>query len=869
MKRIFRLQALIAMAVLLSCSNSNLIVDKSFLENLADDYGARSEEYSSTRGDLFAMADTIGDEALREAVQFLLAYMPLSDISLLEPEYVVEHAAAALRTREEMTWGAEIPVDVFLHFVVPPRVNNENPDNFRLVCYDELKERVAGLDVVEAALEINRWCQEKVSYQAADSRTSSPLATMLSARGRCGEESTLTVSALRTVGIPARQVYTPRWAHTDDNHAWVEFMAEGEWHYLGACEPEPVPDRGWFTEPARRAMLVHTKAFGRYSSAETIIREEPLFAEINTLDRYAVTRELRVRVTDSAGIPVPEAETGYMIYNYAEFYPLARLKCNLSGECSLKTGMGSLLIWADDGRRYGFTIASPADTLAVVSISSEPLDEAVSLDISVPPVMTLLPGIEGELVRQNNIALRRGDSIRNAYVNSWMKDVSVEDLAALAGVAPEKVEKILKASMGNYRAVATFLSSSGGRGDMAVRLLKNVSAKDLRDTPAEVLSDHLLNAPEPAPGTDTGLYYRYVLSPRISTEILSPFRSALSEIPTETMEKFRSDPACIAGWIDTEITISETENHYGTPLTPGGVLRLRRADSHSRDIFTVALCRSAGIPARLAPGTGRPQYHVNGRWHNVWFADEEIPSGSVGYITFSSDLADPVPEYHVHFSLARIDRGKYQTLNYGYGTRVSDMSKPIPLDPGQYMLTTGNRDENGNVLSSLTFFTLAPGEEKSVAVRLRELEDTSAISGKADLAGELRLISGGTLSPLSVADKGLVFIWIEPGREPTRHLLNDLPRLKSEFDAWGGYFIFLTDPERTPPGFSTDQISGTAGNTLFAEDSGLAFMTSALGTGSSGRPMPVVLCCDSTGNILFSSEGYRIGTGEQILKKIK
>jgi hypothetical protein len=296
---------------------------------------------------------------------------------------------------------------------------------------------------------------------------------------------------------------------------------------------------------------------------------------------------------------------------------------------------------------------------------------------------------------------------------------------------------------------------------------------------------------------------------------------------------------------------------------------LRRADSHSRDIFTVALCRNAGVPARLAPGTGRPQYHVNGRWHNVWFDDEEIPSGSVGYITFSSDLADPVPEYHVHFSLARIDRGKYQTLKYEYGTRVSDMSKLIPLDPGQYMLTTGNRDENGNVLSSLTFFTLAPGEEKTVAVRLRELEETSAISGTADLAGELRLISGGTLSPLSVAEKGLVFIWIEPGREPTRHILNDLPRLKSEFDAWGGYFIFLTDPERTPPGFSTDQISGTAENTLFAEDSGLAFMASALGTGSSGRPMPVVLCCDSTGNILFSSEGYRIGTGEQILKKIR
>ena len=38
-----------------------------------------------------------------------------------------------------------------------------------------------------------------------------------------------------------RQGYTPRWAHTDDNHAWVEAWVNGKWYFLGACEPEPVP----------------------------------------------------------------------------------------------------------------------------------------------------------------------------------------------------------------------------------------------------------------------------------------------------------------------------------------------------------------------------------------------------------------------------------------------------------------------------------------------------------------------------------------------------------------------------------------------------------------------------------------------------
>src|SRR5665647_823075 len=258
MTRIYRLPAVTFMAVLLSCSNSHLIVDKSLRNDINNDYRTRAEVYSPARPDLFALADTIKDDTRREAVQFLLAYMPLSDIAVY------------------------VPGDLFLHFVLPARVNNENPDNFRLSYFDQLKNRIDGLDAEEAALEINHWCHEKVAYQPSDIRTSSPLATILSARGRCGEESTFTVSALRAVGLPARQVYTPRWAHSDDNHAWVEVWIDGQWHYMGACEPEPVTDKGWFTEPARRAMLVHTIAFGRYTGDEPLVKSDKLFPEINT-----------------------------------------------------------------------------------------------------------------------------------------------------------------------------------------------------------------------------------------------------------------------------------------------------------------------------------------------------------------------------------------------------------------------------------------------------------------------------------------------------------------------------------------------------------------------------------------------------------
>lgn len=864
-----RLPALILMAGLLSCSNSHLIVDKSLRQNILDDYNARAERFGSSCPGLFTLADTIGDETTREAVSFLLAYMPLSDLGVYEPGYLHGHAVAALQTRSEMPWGPAIPEGLFLNFVLPPRVNNENPDNFRIILYDELKERVAGLDAVEAALEINRWCQEKVAYQPSDSRTSSPLATVLSARGRCGEESTLAVTALRTVGLPARQVYTPRWAHTDDNHAWVEFWADGQWHYLGACEPEPVPNRGWFTEPARRAMLVHTRAFGMYSGDEHLVRKEELFTEINTLDRYAVTKDLVVKVIDSEGNPVPGAETGFMLYNYAEFYPLAHLKCDSAGFCSLRTGLGSLLLWADDGSRHGFTLASPADTLVEVIITDDFTAATVDLDLSVPPALTPLPGIDEELVKENNIAVKRGDSIRNAYVMSWSKDANSAELARKAGIEEEEASDILKASMGNYRSISSFILHAGSKAGMAIRLIEHLSSKDLRDAPAEVLSDHLANAPVPAPGSDTSLYDRYVLAPRIANEQLSPFRSAIRGLPEELLQIFGSQPASLSGWIDTAIAVTETENYYGTPLIPAGVLRLRMADSHSRDIFFVAVCRTAGVPSRLAPGTGRPQYHEAGIWHDVWFEGETMPSGIPGRVRFIAGPGSQEPGYNVHFTLAHLDKGSFNTLDFGYGMKISDMSSGYELAPGTYMLTTGNRDENGNVLASVSFLKLDPGEDKTVTVNIRQLPESSVAAGKISLSGELSLYGGGKRDLGSLSEKGAVFIWIEPGREPTRHILNDLPRLKKEFDDWGGSFVFLTDPSRTPDGFDPDEITGKPANALFVTDTRLAFMTSALGEGASERPLPVVVCCDGNGEVLFTSEGYRIGTGEQILKKIR
>gem|GEM_PF-4165981 len=334
--------AVTAMLLLASCQRGqHFITDRAYRSEVHADFEARMAEFPM----LEVQLDTLC-RAEREAMEFLYAYMPLSDLADYTPQFFLQQVRYAFRAREEMPWGKDVPEDVFRHFVLVYRVNNENLDTARMVFFRELKERVQGMTIEEAALEVNHWCHEHVAYRASDSRTSAPLATMRPSLGRCGEESTFAVTALRAVGIPARQCYTPRWAHCDDNHAWVEVWVgnttegsepcdkdcRGEWKFLGACEPDPRLDMGWFSVPSTRCMMVHSKAFGKYKGDEEVVKRTSLYSELNLLSHYAPTRRVTVTVQDEEGKPLEGAQVKFKLYNYAEYYTLSAQTTDADGK---------------------------------------------------------------------------------------------------------------------------------------------------------------------------------------------------------------------------------------------------------------------------------------------------------------------------------------------------------------------------------------------------------------------------------------------------------------------------------------------------------------------------------------------------------
>ena len=166
----------------------------------------------------------------------------------------------------------------------------------------------------------------------------------------------------------------------------------------------------------------------------------------------------------------------------------------------------------------------------------------------------------------------------------------------------------------------------------AIFLLHRISEKDLRDTPADVLLDHLDNTPKipenlyeiektisKAPSELESLFYFFVMNPRIWNEYLTPYKKFFAkQIDASLAKAAQENPQALVEWVKQHITVRNDLNPQRIPMMPMGVWKARIADAHSRDIFFVAVARSLGIPARIEPVTGKVQYFCRG-WFYVDF----------------------------------------------------------------------------------------------------------------------------------------------------------------------------------------------------------------------------------------------------------
>lgn len=810
----------------------------------------------------------------QEALKFLYAYMPLADVTDYPTSFYADNVRLSFKARNEMSWGKNVPELLFRHFVLPIRVNNEPLDASRAYFYKELKERIKNLSMHDAILEINHWCHEKVTYQPADARTSSPLQTLRTATGRCGEQSTFAVAALRAMGIPARQVYTPRWAHTDDNHAWVEAWADGKWYFLGACEPEPVLNLGWFNAPASRAMLMHTRAFGNYNGPEEVLQRTNNFTEINLTSNYAPTAEVKFEVKDTDGKPVSGAKVEFKIYNYAEFYTAVTKQTDAQGRTSLSAGMGDLLIWASKDGNYGYSKASfGKDNTVTITLNHNMLSdkskasfEEETFNIIPPAENAKTPYVSDEMRKENNRRFAYEDSIRKAYTATFLTKEQAEK------INPRAAEYLVK-SRGNKQTIIDFLARHKDNETRALGILATLSDKDLRDIPTEILEDNFTAKTNQ-------------LSPRVEDEMISiPFKNYLEKaFADKTAEMFRKDPTALVAWINKNIRIASEYNALHIAQTPVGVMESKTTDERSRDIFFVDVARSLGIEARKDVVTGKVQYKKDGKWMDVKFESKEQATAPTGklVLTYEPSAFLDDPKYYNHFTISRIVNGSPQLMNFeegqadmGNGTCWSNTFKNgYSFDIGTYMLTTGTRLASGSVLAATRIFNIEKGKTTTLPLDIRQDANDVSVIGQFNSESIISK-DGKDVSILSQTGRGYYILAVlGVGQEPTNHALHDIEKERAAFESWGRPVVLLFESEADAKKFQKDEFGSLPSTVQYAIDKNGAIREQIAREMKlqSKTQMPMFIIADTFNRVVFSSQGYTIGLGEQmknVFKKLK
>lgn len=253
----------------------------------------------------------------RRALAFLLAHMPVRDLTTLDRNFLIENVSMAFEARKDSAWGASLPDEIFQNYVLPFANLNEKRENwrrdFQARFSAEVKECKSSSD---AALMLNRRIFDilKVHYHATKrpKPDQSPGESIEAGYASCTGLSILLVDACRAVGVPARVVAIPGWTvprgdksgNHRGNHTWVEIW-DGQWHVLGASEVTPL-DRTWFmgsaaeADPERVEHCIYAASFEKTSTVFPLIWDPAIdYVHADDVTRFYSSRKaVEVRILD-------------------------------------------------------------------------------------------------------------------------------------------------------------------------------------------------------------------------------------------------------------------------------------------------------------------------------------------------------------------------------------------------------------------------------------------------------------------------------------------------------------------------------------------------------------------------------------------
>lgn len=835
---------------------------------------------------LRTLAECTEEEA--QVLMYLYGAMPLSDMLDYGAEAFLDYARHAVFLWKEGPYAGKVPERLFTNYVVYHRIHTEDIVDTRSFFYDKLKDIAAGKSMEEAAVAVNYWCAGEATYQTTDHRTINPVTMFYSTAGRCGEEAPFAVTALRSLGIPAREVFAPSWSHCDDNHAWTEVWCEGTWHFLGSCEPEESLDKGWFGGPASRAMMVQSEWFGPEDPVGEKVDVRGMSVGLNQLETYARTAQLNVRVTDKQGNAVPAARVDFWVLNYSRFSRIGTLIAGEGeadcGRVRLTTGIGDLLVSAYKDGCYGESLVSVGEEgyeCTVTLFKEEGFrEEYWEMDFHAPSelLQNEMVGEEERIASERKLQ-EKTEHRQHKKAGFYVEEEAERVLQRFQGQDRQELDEILHLACGNMGEIIRFLDWDFGENAAAferlsgadrwkLQVLKVLREKDYWDIDAGILAEYCISALPYAGSVPEDIFYRYLLNPRVADEPVKSCRRELSGYLDEKEKaRIRNCPPCLYQEVKQRI-LPLPDQEYAMLVTSAlGCLRGGIASTLSGKIFCVHMYRSLGIPARLRPMDRCIEYYRQG----AFYPAESLVKEVTGRLLLQAQEPFKLTDWK-HWSVSRLEEGSFFPIFPGKREKDEANELEMELKQGHYRIVTSNRLPNGGQYASMWDITLEKGEEKRIVLKQRSISAEDMLDRRAIDDFQLMTAEGKRQLHELAGEGRALFLWLELTREPTEHILNEIAERGELFGRLKVPVYFVI--KRKLSGAVKQEDDPTLKRACAAlpqakvvyDDFGKQYETLAYQVHRNPGKLPLAVITDNGKESIYSDAGYNVGMADVLLR---
>ena len=160
-----------------------------------------------------------------------------------------------------------------------------------------------------------------------------------------------------------------------------------------------------------------------------------------------------------------------------------------------------------------------------------------------------------------------------------------------------------------------------------------------------------------------------------------------------------------------------------------------------------------------------------------------------------------------------------------------------------------------------------------MALAMSENKEDIQVLGSIDAEAKFQLAdSGQESSILATTGRGYFVIGVLGARqEPTNHAMRDIAAVSKELEGWNRSMILLFKNDQDWKNFDTKEF-GTLPNTItygIDQNQKITGMIASAMELSNQNSLPIFIVADTFGRVVFVSQGYTIGLGEQLMGVIR